>query len=127
MVPVYGTIAPLLKTHKRAWLTHNLLLAPSRYNHALHYSFAHTLVPPGPLTATLFGYNSPWGSVWDHDVSLQRSDAPAALDGRVTPAGVTAWLRALATVIALPPSKPYDVMTQHYAAALPLWLSLIHI
>ena len=158
MLPILTELLPTLKSHDRAWLTHNVLAAPPVYKHAAHYTYASTLLSPGPLTAALLGGTSPWGALWADNIAWQRTDtaslgtAPPAsalttgaaagngtcsmelqdssraaavvavpMDGRVTPAKVTAWLLALAAHHAFPPHRPFVVITHHWATALPAW------
>jgi hypothetical protein len=63
MLPVLTELAPALKAQPTAWLTHNILCAPPHYKSAAHYSYAHTLLPPGPVSAGVLGLHSPSGSM----------------------------------------------------------------
>jgi hypothetical protein len=55
VLPVLTEICPLLKASPTAWLTHNILNATPKYSTAAQYSYAHTLLPTGPLSAALLG------------------------------------------------------------------------
>ena len=109
-------LLPRLKPHPAAMLTHNVMLAPHLYEHAAHYSYAHTLVVPGPVSRRVLSATSPWGTVWTHlDIAWQSADAgglPASVDGTVSPAGMGVWLRALLAAIALPPARKYDLQVR---------------
>jgi hypothetical protein len=120
MLPVLTELVPCLKAEPTAWLTTNLFLIPTHYDHAAHFTYSHTLLPPGPLSSAILGMTSPWGTLWGHDIAWQRSWGPqdgsagklsatagngVPFDGRITPAAVTSWLRALAARIALPPAR----------------------
>ena len=114
MLPVLTELVPMLKAHKAAWLTHSALVAPPLYKTAAKYAYAHTLLQPGPCSEALLACFSPFGSMWQHDIAWQRTEclpggAAAGLaalqDGTVTPAKLSAWLRALIAATAMPPPR----------------------
>ena len=90
--------------------------------------YAHILAPPGPLTASIFDANSPWGTLWTHDIAWQRTGTSAVpFDGRITPAKLSAWLRALAAYICFPPVQGFLVTKHHFPAALPAFWRLLEV
>jgi hypothetical protein len=141
LLPILTEVAPLLKASPTAWLTHNILTATTKYTTVVQYIHAHTLLPPGPLSAALLGVVPIWGSVCSFDIAWQRvgiyssansttgcalqAGGRLALDGSVTPAALCAWLRSLAAFIATPVVRPYCAHTHHYPCAMPTWWRLI--
>ena len=132
MLPVLTDLVPRLKPHLNAWLTHNIMLATPLYKQAAHYTYASTLLPPGPLTEALLGAECVWGAVWTSDIAWRRSEqsltaagTPVEFDGTITPTNLCAWLIALAARIAMPTPREYAISTHHYPAALPLWWRVV--
>ena len=132
MLPVLTDLVPRLKPRLNAWLTHNIMLATPLYKQAAHYTYASTLLPPGPLTEALLGAECVWGAVWTSDIAWRRCEqsltaagAPLEFDGTITPAHLCAWLIALAARVAMPTPREYAISTHHYPAALPLWWRVV--
>ena len=77
------------------------------------------------------GCTSIWGSVWGaDDITWQRTDNDGAakgiaFDGTVTPAKLSAWLRALLLHVAMPPVRPFHIMAHHMPCALAAWWRVV--
>ena len=141
MLPVLTELTPSLKQKPNALLTHNVMLNISNYASPVHYAFAHTLLPPGPLSSALLGFDCPWGSLMSSDVVWQHAPAIHSaggigsdcahphlpLDGVLMPSRVSAWLTALFVRLALPPWRRYDVKVHHYPNTVAAWWRMLEL
>lgn len=127
LLPVIFELVPLLKPHDSAWLTYYCVLSSPIYQSAAHYGYAHTLLVPGPLTEQLLGIKFPWGSIWHHDMVMQRSDELLCFDGRLTPESVCAWLRAVAALATFPPQRALESVTYKHPLTLEAWWRLVEL
>ena len=130
MLPILTEVAPLLKTWAISWLTHGVLYGAPNHKTAAHFTHAHALVFPGPRLEALLGVASPRGTIWDFDICWQlcggAAAAKAPLDGRITPARLCAWLRALLAQIVLPPRRDgHGGMLHHHPYTVHVWWRLV--
>ena len=131
VLPTLVEVAPRMKPHRAAWLSHRVLIATSVFKDAAHFTHANTLLPPGPVLANLLGTACPWGALWCHGVAWRTianngsGECRLQFDGSITPGKLRTWLHALLASIVLPTLRAFDVLVQHHPSALTVWWRLI--